>query len=88
MRKSSLKGAFGASFAMPRAVLPGTTIVASSPTVAGIRTTVSDAQGDYRLTDLPPGEYTITGELQGFSGGQSAIVAIHAEFPPNPVSVE
>ena len=44
-------------------VLPGATIAASSRTVAGIRTTVSDSQGDYRLTDLPPGEYTITGEL-------------------------
>jgi hypothetical protein len=49
------------------AILPGATITAQSPSVAGLRTTVSDAQGDYRLVDLPPGEYTIAAELQGFS---------------------
>ena len=60
------------------AVLPGVTITASSPTVAGLRTTVSDAQGDFRLTDLPPGEYTITGELQGFSKISRAGIVIRA----------
>ena len=60
------------------AVLPGATISASSPTVAGLRTTVSDSQGDYRLTDLPPGEYTITGELQGFSKVSRSGVVVRA----------
>ena len=60
------------------AVLPGVTITATSLTVAGLRTTMSDAQGDYRLTDLPPGEYTITGELQGFSKISRASIVIRA----------
>ena len=60
------------------AVLPGATIAASSPTVAGIRTAVSDSQGDYRLTGLPPGEYTITGELQGFSKVSRSGVVVRA----------
>lgn len=48
-------------------VLPGATITATSPTVAGIRSAVSDTLGDFRLIDLPPGEYTVVAELQGFS---------------------
>ncbi len=60
------------------AVLPGATVTAASPTVTGIRTTVSDSQGNYRLIDLPPGEYTLTGELQGFSKISRAGVVIRA----------
>lgn len=60
------------------AVLPGVTITATSPTVAGTRTTVSDPQGDYRLIDLPPGEYTISGELQGFSRVSRTGIVIRA----------
>jgi hypothetical protein len=49
------------------AAIPGVTVVATSPTVGGTRETVSDAEGFYRLTTLPPGEYTISAELAGFS---------------------
>src|SRR5947209_6120466 len=49
------------------AILPGVTIVATSPTVAGARTAVSDAEGSYRLLNMPPADYTVTAELQGFS---------------------
>ncbi len=48
-------------------VLPGVTVTATSPTVAGTFTAVSDGEGGYRLLNLAPGEYTITAELQGFS---------------------
>ena len=47
------------------AVLPGATVTAASPTVPGVRTAISDVQGDYRLIDLPPGEYTIVAERSG-----------------------
>lgn len=47
--------------------LPGATVIASSRSVATPRQAVSDTEGFYRLTDLPPGEYTITAELSGFS---------------------
>lgn len=48
-------------------VLPGVTITATSPVlqVASI-SAVTDAQGDYRLTPLPIGTYTVIYELQGF----------------------
>jgi hypothetical protein len=60
------------------AVLPGVTVTAASPTVAGIRTNVSDSQGDYRLMDLPPGEYTLNAELQGFSRVSRAGIVVRA----------
>ena len=60
------------------AVLPGVTVTAQSPTVPGARTAVSDPQGDYRLTDLPPGEYTLLAELQGFSRLERTGVVVRA----------
>jgi hypothetical protein len=49
------------------AVLPGVALKATSPTVPGEFTAVSDAGGYYRLLGLPPGEYTVTAELAGFA---------------------
>jgi hypothetical protein len=60
------------------AVLPGVTITAHSPTVAGVRTAISDPQGDYRLIDLPPGEYTVVAELEGFSKVSRSGVVVRA----------
>lgn len=47
-------------------VLPGVTVTAASPSLQGVRTTVSDANGVYVLRALPPGRYKVTFELQGF----------------------
>src|SRR5262245_27323299 len=49
------------------AVLPGVTVVARSPALqlAGM-TAVTDAQGEYRLTPLPIGTYTLEYTLSGF----------------------
>ena len=60
------------------AVLPGATITATSPTVAAPRATVSDQRGDYRLVDLPPGEYVLVAELSGFSKVSRSGVIIRA----------
>ena len=49
------------------AVLPGVTVTATSPALqVPSVVTVTDAQGDYRLTPLPIGTYTVTYELAGF----------------------
>lgn len=48
-------------------VLPGVTVQATSPTVAGSFMAVSNVEGAYRLIGLPPGEYTVSAELAGFS---------------------
>jgi hypothetical protein len=59
-------------------VLPGVTVTATSPTVAGTFTAVSDADGSYRLLNLRPGEYTVTAELQGFSKYSRAGLVVRA----------
>jgi hypothetical protein len=48
-------------------VLPGVTVTATSPTVAGTYTAVTDQDGHYRLLTLPPGTYSLTATLSGFS---------------------
>jgi Carboxypeptidase regulatory-like domain/TonB dependent receptor len=50
-----------------RAAVPGVFVSATSPTVPGVRSATTDREGQYRLIDLPPGEYVITAELAGFS---------------------
>jgi hypothetical protein len=61
------------------AVIPGVTVVATSPSVAGAFRSVSDEAGNYRLTELPPAEdYTVTAELEGFSKYQRAGVIVRA----------
>ena len=43
------------------AVLPGVTVEASSPVlIEKSRTVISDGTGQYRITDLLPGTYTVT----------------------------
>jgi hypothetical protein len=46
--------------------VPGTTITATSPALQGARTTVTDTEGNYSLTALPPGTYTLKFTLSGF----------------------
>src|SRR5688572_33049549 len=50
------------------AVLPGVTVEATSlALIEKARTAVSDGTGQYRITELPPGTYTMTFTLSGFS---------------------
>ncbi len=49
------------------AVIPGVTMTARNQDTGLVRTDVTDANGQYRLRALPPGTYTVTAELQGFS---------------------
>jgi len=47
--------------------LPGVSVTAESPVMMGTRTALTDSQGYFRLINLPPGNYTISAELGGFS---------------------
>jgi hypothetical protein len=50
------------------AVLPGVTVEVSSPVlIEKVRTAVTDGTGQYRLTQLPPGTYSMTVTLTGFT---------------------
>ncbi len=50
------------------AVLPGATVEVASPAlIEKTRSNVTDGQGNYKILELPPGVYTITFTLSGFS---------------------
>ncbi len=50
------------------AVLPGVTVEAASPAlIEKVRSVVSDDTGQYRIVSLPPGTYSVTFTLPGFS---------------------
>jgi hypothetical protein len=48
-------------------VLPGVTVEVTSPAmIEGSRSTITDAQGRYRFTEMRPGTYKLTFSLTGF----------------------
>lgn len=47
-------------------VLPGVTVTASSPSMQGTRTDVTNENGEYRFPAVPPGTYKLAFELAGF----------------------
>jgi len=50
------------------AVLPGVTVEVSSPAlIEKVRTAVTDGSGQYRIVNLPPGTYSVSFSLPGFS---------------------
>jgi Carboxypeptidase regulatory-like domain len=49
------------------AAMPGVTVTATSPALLSPSVAVSDTSGNYRIINLPPGDYTIAAELTGFS---------------------
>lgn len=48
------------------AALPGVSVSIAGPAQMGVRSTVTDEQGGYRLPGLAPGTYRLTYELGGF----------------------
>src|SRR5262245_31381011 len=63
------------------AVLPGVTVEASSPAlIEGARSVTTDAQGNYKITDLRPGTYSVTITLPGFSVYKREGIELSAGF--------
>ncbi len=56
-----------------RDTLPGVLVTVTSPNLQGARTTSTSANGDYILAFLPPGDYKIKFELQGFQTQETTI---------------
>ena len=48
--------------------LPGVSVEAAGPALATARVAVTDAQGAYRISDLPAGVYRVSFRLMGFQG--------------------
>jgi hypothetical protein len=65
LAQSALTGALTGTVTTDGAPLPGATITVTSPQLQGSRTAVSDANGNYNLAALPPGDYTVKVELEG-----------------------
>lgn len=51
------------------AVLQGVRLQITSPAMLGTRTVVSDAKGEFRFALLPPGDYSLSAALSGYTGG-------------------
>jgi Carboxypeptidase regulatory-like domain len=66
--QTSANGSLRGSVRDPQgAVLPGTTVTATSAAVPTPFTVISDGEGNYRLVDLPPADYQVTAEREGFA---------------------
>jgi hypothetical protein len=62
-------------------ILPGVTVSAKSPALQVPEvTTVTDAQGEYRLTPLPIGTYTVAYALSGFQTVHREAIRLTAGF--------
>ncbi|MGE0392350.1 MAG: carboxypeptidase regulatory-like domain-containing protein [Vicinamibacterales bacterium] len=65
-------------------VLPGVTVEVASPAlIEKVRTAVSDGAGNYRITDLRPGVYSVTFTLTGFSTVKREGIDVAAGFTAN-----
>src|SRR5262245_64738945 len=59
-------------------VLPGVTVTGTSPALQAPVVGLTDSTGYYRLNNLPPGTFTVTAELTGFSTTRREGIAIRA----------
>ena len=65
-------------------VLPGVAVEASSPAlIEKVRAVVTDGQGRYQIIELPPGVYSITFSISGFSTVKREGVKLGTGFTAN-----
>ncbi len=62
------------------AMLPGVTVTATSPALMGVQTALTNDTGNYRFPSLPPGTYTLTYELSGFSNVKREGIIVNLGF--------
>jgi hypothetical protein len=65
------------------AVLPGVSVTATSPSMIGVQTQVTNENGTYRFPAVPPGVYTLTFELAGFNTVRRDGIQISLGFTAN-----
>jgi len=62
------------------AVLPGVSVTATSPSMIGAQTQVTNENGQYRFPAVPPGVYELSFELAGFSTVKRSGIQISLGF--------
>src|SRR5436309_11942680 len=63
------------------AVMPGVLVEVTSPAlIEKVRSATTDGSGQYRITNLPVGTYTVTFTLEGFSRQQRDYVELTTGF--------
>jgi hypothetical protein len=67
MAQTSTSGAIVGRVTDGTAPVPGVTIELQSPAQQGTRVAVSDANGEFRFSLLPPGTYTLSASLTGYT---------------------
>jgi outer membrane receptor for ferrienterochelin and colicin len=77
----------GRVFDSQGADLPGATATAKSPNLQGSREAVTSENGDYILTGLPSGPYTITFSLAGFQTQTRNVVLAPTQVVPLEVTL-
>jgi outer membrane receptor protein involved in Fe transport len=65
LAQGTITGALTGTVTSDGTPLPGATITVSSPQLQGTRTTAADANGNYNIVGLPPGDYTVSLGLEG-----------------------
>jgi hypothetical protein len=60
-------GALTGTVSQAGANLPGVTVTIASPKLQGTRTTVTNENGDYNFSAIPPGPYKVTFSLSGLT---------------------
>ena len=65
------------------AVIPGATVTLRSNATQAVRTATSGSQGTYQFSELPPGDYSLTGAAKGFQGTSLDHINLVAETPRN-----
>ena len=69
------------------AILPGVTVIATSPALIQPQTTVTSETGNYRFPAVPPGTCGLSYELSGFNTLRRSGISITLGFTAN-VTVE
>jgi hypothetical protein len=63
------------------AVMPGVTVEVTSPAlIEKLRTTTTDSNGQYRITNLPVGTYKVTFSLEGFTRHERDDIEVTSNF--------
>ncbi len=67
MAQTSTTGALEGRVTDASGPIPGVTLEVTSPALQGTRVAVTDSNGEFRFSLLPPGNYTVVASLAGFN---------------------